>query len=152
MYRIQLRKRRRWATQPALTANAPRSPCEGTAKVLMKALQRRCEGSCHAFLLPVPRRWATQPALTANAPRSPCEGTAKVAAMPSCCPCLVDGRHNLLSLRTPLRRRCERLAKLLQTLSTSPQNLNSGLNSHGYITIKSRVSCGFSQIVTGMSQ
>ena len=48
------------------------------------------------------RRWATQPALTANAPRSPCEG----------------------------------LAKLLQTLSTSPQNLNSGLNSHGYVTVK----------------
>ena len=39
--------------------------------------ERSCEGSCHAFLLPVPRRWATQPALTANAP-------AKVAAMPSC--------------------------------------------------------------------
>ena len=60
----------------------------------------------------MPRRWATQPALTANAP-------AMVAAMPSCCPCLVDGRHNLLSLRTPQEALAKGLPCILAT-SASP--------------------------------
>ena len=96
---------RRWATQPL--------PCEGFEKVfqtLSTAPQplscersaRSCEGSCHAFLPPVPRRWATQPALL----RTLREGLAKVAAMPSCRPCLADGRRNLLS--------CERCEKVLR--------------------------------------
>ena len=52
------------------------------------------------------------------------------------------------SLAKALRRACERHAKLLQTLSTSPPNLNSGLNSHVLLKGKSRVSCDFFKIVT----
>ena len=65
------------------------------------AARRSCEGSCHAFLPPVPRRWETQPALL----RTLREGLAKVAAMPSCRPCLVDGRHNRSPAKAA-RRRC----------------------------------------------
>ena len=131
---------RRWATRRSL-ANAPRRSCEGSCHAFLPPVPRRwaaeplpcersarsCEGSCHAFLPPVPRRWAAEPLPCERCEKAlPCllaarassmgdttallrtlrEGLAKVAAMPSCRPCLVDGRRNLLS--------CEHSEKVLR--------------------------------------
>ena len=109
---------------------------------MRRSLRRGCEGPCESFRAAALLRRLQSAALLrrrcevlAKALRTllrnsskrslhrPNRSPAKVGD-PSCCQCLPDGRRNLLSLRRSCEGAANTLAKLLRTLSTSPQPLS----------------------------